>query len=272
MYKRIENMFIKTKQEKRSALGIFITAGDPDYKNSELILEALAQNGADFIELGMPFSDPMADGPAIQASSLRAIKNKINLTKTLKLAKNFRKKFHNIPIVLMGYYNPIYIYGNKKFISESYKSGVDGLIIVDLPPEEDQELYDIAKSGGIDFIRLIAPTTTGDRLSFVLNKSSGFLYYVSIAGITGTKSANIKSIEKSLSRIRKIKKLPIATGFGIKNSKQAREIGHLSDAIVIGSAIIEFIQKAVKTKTFDPDIMINNIGKFCRKISLALKN
>ena len=269
---RIKNMFEITRNQKRSAFGTFLTAGDPNIKISEKLLEILADNNVDFFEIGMPFSDPMADGPAIQASSLRSIKNGINLDKTFKIVKNFRKKFPKIPVILMGYYNPIYIYGNKKFLVECEKIGIDGLIIVDLPPEEDQELYDLTKNLKVAFIRLITPTTKGNRLKSILKKASGFVYYVSVAGITGTKTAKNSSIKKSLSEIRKFTKLPIVTGFGIKTPEQAKEIGKVSDAIVIGSKIIGLIEISLNSKKFDTEKMFNEISKFCKRISISLKN
>ena len=269
---RIKKMFEITSNEKRSAFGTFLTAGDPNIETSEKLLQILAENDVDFIEIGMPFSDPMADGPAIQASSLRSIKNGISLEKTFKIVKNFRKKFANIPVILMGYYNPIYIYGNKKFLEKCEKNGVDGLIIVDLPPEEDQELYDLTKNLEIDFIRLITPTTKGNRLKLILKEASGFVYYVSVAGITGTKIAKNSSIKKSLVEIRKFTKLPIVTGFGIRSPEQAKEIGKISDAIVIGSKIIGFIENSINSKKMDTNKMFNEISKFCKRISFSLKN
>ena len=189
MNNRISQCFVRAKTDNRAVLGIFVSAGDPSAEASAAILDNLVENGADFIELGMPFSDPMADGPAIQAASLRAIKQGMTLAKTLDMAKSFRARHPDTPLILMGYYNPIYMYGKDAFIKDALAVGVDGLIIVDLPPEEDSELCDDARTAGLSFIRLVTPTTLGDRLPVVLEKADGFVYYVAIAGITGTKSA-----------------------------------------------------------------------------------
>ena len=221
---RISNLFHKLKQIQRSGLGIFITAGDPNIKISQWILNGLPQNGADFIELGMPFSDPMADGPVIQASSLRALNAGMNLSKILLMVKNFRKKNNYTPIILMGYYNPIFNFGVEKFVRESKIAGVDGFIVVDLPPEEDKEFFDPVSKSGLDFIRLITPTTDAKRLKIVLKRSSGFLYYVTITGTTGTKKAPIKDIKSSLSLIKEFSDLPVAVGFGITTKKHGELI------------------------------------------------
>ena len=268
---RISNLFQKLKQYKRSGLGIFITAGDPNIKISQWILNELPQNGADFIELGMPFSDPMADGPVIQASSLRALNAGINLSKILLMIKNFRKKNNYTPIILMGYYNPIFIYGVEKFVRESKNAGVDGFIIVDLPPEEDNEFFDPVSKSGLDFIRLITPTTDAKRLKIVLKKSSGFLYYVTITGTTGTKKAPIKDIKSSLSLIKEFSDLPVAVGFGITTKKQISEISEIADSAVVGSHIVKFIENSYSEHNSKDDSTIIKIQNEVKHLSSGIK-
>ncbi len=238
---RISRRFKALKADGRAGLVTFVTAGDPDLGTSREILLGLPEAGADLIELGMPFSDPMADGPAIQASSLRALKNGMTLKKTLELVADFRKRDDATPVVLMGYYNPIYIYGVDDFVADARKAGVDGLIIVDLPPEEVVELWQPAHDAGIDFIFLTAPTSDDARLPVIIERASGFVYYVSITGITGTRSADITDVGKSIKRIRKHTDLPIAVGFGIKTPDQAAEIASVADAVVVGSALVDVI-------------------------------
>jgi len=238
---RIETVFAQAKEQGRGTLGVFITAGDPDMETSGRILDAVVESGADIIEFGMPFSDPMADGPAIQASSLRALKNGMTLAKTLEMARRFRQKHAATPLILMGYFNPIYIYGVDKFLDEAVTAGVDGLIVVDLPPEEDQELCLPAKAAGLRFIRLVTPTSDEARLPAVLAEASGFVYYVSITGITGTKSAAGASIAEAYKRVRGFTDLPIVTGFGIRTPEAAAEAANLSDGAVVGSAVVDII-------------------------------
>ena len=244
MSKRLAASFTKAKKENRGVLGIFVSAGDPDTNTSIKILDGLVKSGVDMIELGMPFSDPMADGPAIQAASLRALKSGMNLKGSLEIASQFRKKHAHTPLILMGYYNPIYRYGVELFLKDSQAAGVDGLIIVDLPPEEDSELCDLNQNSELDFIRLITPTTLGDRLPFVLEKASGFIYYVSIAGITGTKSAQMESISSAINRIKQVSDLPVVTGFGIRTAEQAAHIASLGDGAIVGSAVVEIIAES----------------------------
>ena len=248
-----------------------MSAGDPSAEASAAILDKLVENGADMIELGMPFSDPMADGPAIQAASLRAIKKGMTLARTLNMAKSFRARHPNTPLVLMGYYNPIYIYGKDAFITDALAAGVDGLIIVDLPPEEDSELCDDASTAGLSFIRLVTPTTLGDRLPLVLKKAGGFIYYVSIAGITGTKSAEKNSITAAVTRIREESSLPAVTGFGIRTAEQAAEIARISDGVVVGSAMVSIVEHACAEDTLDTEKLVNSVGKYCRSLSEAMK-
>ena len=238
---RIAKAFEKAKSEGRAALGLFITAGDPDLKTSEEILLGLPDQGVDFVELGMPFSDPMADGPSIQAGSLRALKGGTKLGNVLEMAKTFRAHHPETPLILMGYYNPIYIYGVERFIADAVDAGVDGMIMVDLPPEEDEEFCLPAREAGLDFIRLITPTTDDDRMPVVLKNSSGFVYYVSITGITGTRSASASSIADAMARIRSASDLPAVVGFGIKTKAQVAEAAQLADGVVVGSAIVDQI-------------------------------
>ena len=268
---RISNLFQKLKQYKRSGLGIFITAGDPNIKISQWILNELPQNGADFIELGMPFSDPMADGPVIQASSLRALNAGTNLSKILLMVKNFRKKNNYTPIILMGYYNPIFIYGVDKFDRESKNAVVDGFIIVDLPPEEDQEFFDPVSKSGLDFIRLITPTTDAKRIKIVLKKSSGFLYYVTITGTTGTKKAPIKDIKSSLSLIKEFSDLPVAVGFGITTKKQISEISEIADSAVVGSHIVKFIENSYSENNSQDESTVIKIQNEVKHLSSGIK-
>lgn len=241
MTTRISNAFAKAKAEDRGVLGVFVTAGDPDADTSASILDALVDSNVDMIELGMPFSDPMADGPAIQAASLRALKGGMTLAGTLDIATAFRQRHSDTPLILMGYYNPIYIYGVDRFLAAAVTAGVDGLIIVDLPPEEDDELCIPARDAGLDFIRLVTPTSNADRLPTVLGSASGFVYYVAITGITGTASAAGDTISAAYKRISAVTDLPVVTGFGIRTPAQAREAASRSDGAVIGSAVVEII-------------------------------
>ncbi|MBO6519068.1 MAG: tryptophan synthase subunit alpha [Rhodospirillales bacterium] len=238
---RITRRFAQLRAEGRAGLVTFTTAGDPDTETSVKILEGIAEAGADMIEIGVPFSDPMADGPAIQASSLRAIKGGMSLRKTLGIVAEYRKKDDETPIVLMGYYNPIYIYGVDAFLADAKKAGVDGLIVVDLPPEEEGELCLPALDAGVNFIYLTAPTTTDARLPRVLEHASGFVYFVSITGITGTRSAQATDVAGHVARIKAKTDLPVAVGFGIRTPEQAAEIAGVADAAVVGSALVDQI-------------------------------
>ncbi len=238
---RIATRFEALKAEGRGGLVTFLTAGDPDLETSREILFGLSNAGADIIELGMPFSDPMADGPAIQASSLRALKNGMTLKKTLDLVADFRQQDTETPVALMGYYNPIYIHGVEAFVTDAKAAGVDGLIIVDLPPEEVDELWGPARDAGIDFIFLTAPTSDDARLPVIVERASGFVYYVSITGITGTKSADVVDVKAAVDRLRRHTDLPIGVGFGIKTPEQAAETASVADAAVVGSALVNII-------------------------------
>lgn len=242
---RIDRRFAALKKEGRAALVCFITAGDPDLETSSAILNGLPKAGADVIELGMPFSDPMADGPAIQASSLRALKAGHTMRKTLDMVRAFRKTDADTPIVLMGYYNPIYVYPNEAFLDDAVAAGVDGLIVVDVPPEADDELCLPAVARGLNFIRLATPTTDDNRLKTVLKNTSGFLYYVSITGITGAASANPDDVQLQVARLKRATTLPVAVGFGVKTPEQARAIGETADGVVVGSALVRAIEASL---------------------------
>ena len=240
---RIASTFSRLSKEHRAGLVTFITAGDPNLQTSLEILQRLPSAGADIIEIGMPFSDPMADGPAIQAASLRSLANGGSLRATLEMVRAFRERNQTTPLILMGYFNPIYQYGTTQFVNDAANAGVDGLIMVDLPPEEDDELCDPARTAGLHWIRLVTPTTNESRLSDVLANSSGFVYYVSIAGITGTQSAAAASIEKAVHHIKAKSDLPVAVGFGIKTREQVKEIGNIAEGVVVGSAIVNEIEQ-----------------------------
>src|SRR5260221_12880129 len=241
MTTRIDRRFADLKAQGRAALVTFVTAGDPDYETSLKIIKGLPKAGADVIEFGMPFTDPMADGPAIQAAGLRALKSGQTLKKTLKLVREFRKEDKDTPVVLMGYYNPIYVHGVDKFLTDAKAAGADGLIIVDLPPEEDQELCLPAMKAGLNFIRLATPTTDDKRAPRVFQNTSGFVYYVSVLGITGTKAPDLKSVKANVRRLRKHTSLPIAVGFGVKTAEQARTIALDADGVVVGSALVNAV-------------------------------
>ena len=271
MASRISKVFKDLSLNNRSAFIPYITAGDPDIELSQLILESLPLGGADIIEVGMPFSDPMADGPSIQESSLRSLNNGHDMNKTLKMIEDFRIKDYETPIVLMGYFNPILQFGIKSFINRCDKIGIDGLIVVDLPIEHSDEICIPAQESGIDFINFITPTTDKDRLLKILKVSSGFLYFVSIAGITGTKATNNKIIKEMIKEVKKSTDLPVGVGFGIKNSDQVKEISNFSDAIVVGSAIVNEIN-SLKIKNLDNDMIVKNIIDFLLALSHPLKS
>ncbi|TPL93671.1 tryptophan synthase subunit alpha [Mesorhizobium sp. B2-3-12] len=255
MTTRIDRRMAKLKVEGRPALVTYFMGGDPDYDTSLSIMKALPKAGADVIEMGMPFSDPMADGPAIQAAGLRALKGGQTLVKTLKLASDFRAGDDETPIVLMGYYNPIYIYGVDRFLVDAKASGIDGLIVVDLPPEMDEELCIPALKAGINFIRLATPTTDDKRLPKVLQNTSGFVYYVSMTGITGAALADTGKVASAVKRIKGHTDLPVCVGFGVKTAEQARVIGANADGVVVGTAIVNAVANVLGPKgekTADP--------------------
>ncbi len=269
---RIERQFTKIRAAGKGGLITFITAGDPDFDTSLALLKNLPEAGADIVELGMPFSDPMADGPAIQAANLRALHNGMTLQRTLELIRLFRSTNDQTPLVLMGYYNPIYHFGREKFLQQAAAAGVDALIIVDLPPEEDAELCDLAMPAGIRWIRLATPTTLGTRLPQVANKASGFLYYVSIAGVTGTGSAAQQDIAAAIERLREHTDLPIGVGFGIKTQEQVININRYADAAVVGSAIIEKIRLHLDADDKARPELIEQVTKFVATLAAPLKS
>ncbi|MGA7163005.1 MAG: tryptophan synthase subunit alpha [Pseudolabrys sp.] len=245
MSTRVDKRFAALKAEGRAALVTFIMAGDPDYDTSLAIAKALPKAGADIIEIGMPFTDPMADGPAIQAAGLRALKSGQGMTRTLSLVREFRKDDDLTPVILMGYYNPIYIYGSERFLTDAKAAGVDGLIVVDLPPEEDEELCLPALKAGLNFIRLATPTTDDKRLPKVLTNTSGFVYYVSVTGVTGTAAPDTSKVTGAVARIKRHTRLPVAVGFGVKTAEQARAIAEGADGVVVGSALVDAMFKSL---------------------------
>ncbi|NGR07277.1 tryptophan synthase subunit alpha [bacterium SGD-2] len=252
---RIDDLFARLKQEGRPALVTYFMGGDPDYETSLAIMKALPKAGADIIELGMPFSDPMADGPAIQAAGLRALKGGQTLARTLKMAEEFRREDNTTPIVMMGYYNPIYIYGVDRFLADARAAGIDGFIVVDLPPEMDEELCIPALKAGHNFIRLATPTTDDNRLPKVLENTSGFVYYVSMTGITGSALSDTAKVKDAVARIKSHTDLPVCVGFGVKTAEQARVIGASADGVVVGTAIVNAVANVLGPdgqKTADP--------------------
>ncbi|TAM95933.1 MAG: tryptophan synthase subunit alpha [Rhizobiaceae bacterium] len=252
---RIDRRFEKLRREGRPALVTYFMGGDPDYETSLSIMKALPKAGADIIELGMPFSDPMADGPAIQAAGLRALRGGQTLVKTLDMARDFRRADNETPIIMMGYYNPIYIYGVDRFLKDAVEFGIDGLIVVDLPPEMDAELCLPALKAGINFIRLATPTTDDRRLPRVLQNTSGFVYYVSMTGITGSALPETSRIGEAVRRIKAHTDLPVCVGFGVKTAEQARAVGQSADGVVVGTAVVNAIANVLGPKgkmTADP--------------------
>ena len=263
---RLQSRFAELKQQNRAALVTFVTAGDPDYASSLEILKGLPAAGADVIELGMPFTDPMADGPAIQLANIRALAAKQNLPKTLQMVREFRATDSRIPLVLMGYYNPIFAYGVERFIADAKEAGVDGLIIVDLPPEHNDELCDPAQAAGIDFIRLTTPTTDDQRLPTVLNGSSGFVYYVSVAGVTGAGAATMDHVEQAVARLRRHTDLPLCIGFGIRTPEHAAEVARRADGVVVGSALVDQVAKAES-----PAQAIDGVLSLCAQLAEGVR-
>jgi len=242
---RLSEAFARLKKEGRAAFVPFITAGDPDMETSFAILQQLPASGADVIELGMPFTDPMADGPAVQASSVRALKAGATMAKVLKMVEKFRKTDKTTPIVLMGYYNPIHAYGTARFARDVAAAGVDGLIVVDLPIEEDEVLRVPAKVQGVDLIRFVTPTTDDARLKRIAADASGYLYYVSVAGVTGTKAVPEDEVRDALARVKAVTDLPCTVGFGIRNVQQADAIARVADGVVVGSAIVSKVAENI---------------------------
>jgi tryptophan synthase alpha chain len=268
---RIKARFDKLKAENRAAFIPFIMAGDPDLEASLALLKKLPSAGADLIELGVAFTDPMADGPAIAAAGLRALKSGQTLRKTLEMVRSFRAGDDETPIILMGYYNPFYSYGPQKFVADAKEAGVDGLIIVDLPPEEDAELCLPARAAGLDFIRLATPTTDDERLPAVVRNTSGFVYYVSVAGITGKAAGEKAAVKAALDRLRAASGLPAAVGFGIKTGEKAREFAVFADAVVVGSALVDEFAKALEASPGDADNGVNAVLRLAQDISGAIR-
>ncbi|KAF0231643.1 MAG: tryptophan synthase alpha [Beijerinckiaceae bacterium] len=272
MTSRIPARFAKNAAAGRASLVTFVTAGDPDPVTSLALVKALPSAGADVIELGMPFSDPMADGPAIQWSSMRALKAGMTLKGTLALVTEFRKDNAETPIVLMGYYNPIYIYGVEKFLLDAVKAGVDGLIVVDLPPEEDAELCLPAMKAGLNFIRLATPTTDDKRLPKVLGNTSGFVYYVSINGITGTATPDFGQVSSAVARIKRHTKLPVAVGFGVKAPEHAAAIAEGADGVVVGSALVEAIRTSLDADGKATEKTVSAVTSIVSGLAGAIRN
>lgn len=268
---RIATRFAALATEGRPGLVTFITAGDPDGATSLAILKALPEAGADVIELGVPFTDPMADGPAIQAAGLRALRNGQTLARTLEMVRAFRAGDDATPIILMGYYNPIYIYGVERFLGDARAAGVDGLIVVDLPPEEDDELCLPALAAGLDFIRLATPTTDEKRLPAVLRHTAGFVYYVSITGITGSATPDAALVSQAVTRIKKHTDLPVAVGFGVRTPEQARAIAAGADAVVVGSALVEAVRTSLDAEGAATPQTAETVLSLVRDLSAAVR-
>ena len=263
---RLQSRFAQLKEQNRAALVTFVTAGDPNYAASLAILKGLPAAGADVIELGMPFTDPMADGPAIQLANIRALAAKQNLAKTLQMVREFRAEDSSTPLVLMGYFNPIHHYGVPRFIADAKEAGVDGLIVVDLPPEHNVDLCDPAQAAGLDFIRLTTPTTDDARLPKVLGGSSGFVYYVSVAGVTGAGSATLEHLQQAVARLRRHTELPISVGFGIRTAEHAAEVARLADGVVVGSALVDRIAKAENDQQ-----AVDGVLGLCRQLAEGVR-
>ncbi len=266
MSERIEQRFARIKTENRAALIPFIMGCDPDAKTTTALLDTLASSGADLIEIGMPFSDPMADGPVIQAAGLRALRSGATIKGILDIVSGFRKTNADTPLILMGYFNPVYRYGMEKFCRDAISAGVDGLILVDLPPEEEDEMRPFLSASGLKLIRLIAPTSGDDRLKVLSKSASGFVYYISITGITGAKTANVASLQDKISHLRQFTKLPVVVGFGIKTAQQVREFAPFSDAVVVGSALVEIISKEKNTEA-----CVQAAKRFMTELAAGLK-
>lgn len=269
---RLEARFAALRAEGRGGLVTFVTAGDPNIELSVEILAGLPAAGADVIELGMPFTDPMADGPAIELASGRALAAGQNMVRTLEMVATFRKTDNETPIVLMGYYNPIYAYGPEKFAADAGSAGVDGMIIVDLPPEEEAEFSIPARAAGIDMIRLVAPMTTDERITTLVENASGFVYYVSVRGITGTSSATVSDIASNVARIRKQTDLPIAVGFGIRTQSQAADVAEVADAAVVGTAIVEQVAGALDDHGVPVGDVVGNTLGYVSQLAEAVRS
>jgi len=261
---RLATTFQSLKAKGRTALVSYIAAGDPNQSIGQDLLNALPDAGIDIIELGVPFTDPMADGPTVEAAHIRALASGMSVAKVLEMVRHFRMTNTTTPIVLMGYYNPIYIYGGAKFAKDASAAGVDGVLIVDLPPEEDGEIKGDLKEAGIDLIRLITPTSEGDRLKKLVKDASGFLYYVSIAGVTGTASIDTNAVAKKVKEIKSVTDLPVAVGFGIRTIEDAKAVAEVADGVVIGSAFVKIIEKTEQNQ------IVNDVVKTVRTYADAL--
>jgi tryptophan synthase alpha chain len=268
---RIDRRFAELKKEGRAALVTFTMAGDPDHATSVAILKALPKAGADVIELGMPFTDPMADGPAIQAAGLRALNAGQNMKKTLAAVRDFRTGDDTTPLVLMGYYNPIYIYGVERFLADAKAAGVDGLIVVDLPPEEDSELCLPAMKAGLNFIRLATPTTDDKRLPAVLTNTSGFVYYVSITGITGAAAPDAQKVTAAVARIKRHTSLPVCVGFGVRTADHARAIAAGADGVVVGSALVEAVRQSLGPDAKPSSASVTAVTDLARALAAGVR-
>jgi tryptophan synthase alpha chain len=269
---RIEARFAALRAEGRGGLVTFVTAGDPDTELSTEILAGMPAAGADIIELGMPFTDPVADGPAIELAAGRALAGGHNMVRTLAMVRGFRETDNETPIVLMGYYNPIYAYGPERFAADAGSAGVDGLIVVDLPPEEEAEFSVPVRAVGMDMIRLVAPTTTDERIATLVENASGFVYYVSVRGITGSSSAAAGDIESNVARIRKQTDLPIAVGFGIRTPTQAADVAGVADAAVVGTAIVEKVAGALNEQNVPAGDVVEDTLGYVSQLAEAVRS
>ncbi len=269
---RIDRRFAALQEEGRAALVTFTMAGDPDRDTALAILQALPDAGADVIELGMPFTDPMADGPAIQAAGLRALKAGQDLKRTLALVRDFRRGDGATPVVLMGYYNPIYVYGPERFLADAKAAGVDGLIVVDLPPEEDAELCLPALKTGLNFIRLATPTTDNKRLPAVLKNTSGFVYYVSITGITGAAAPDPAKVKDAVARIKRHTELPVCVGFGVRTAEQARAIAQTGDGVVVGSALVDAVRQSLGADGKATKATVSAVTQLVRSLARGVRD
>ena len=272
MTTRIDTRFAELKAEGRAALVTFYMGGDPDPETSLKVIKALPNAGADLIEIGMAFTDPMADGPTIQAAGLRALSKGITLEKTLGIVRDFRKDDDKTPIILMGYFNPIYIYGVEKFLVDAKSAGVDGLIVVDCPPEEDDELCKPALKAGLNFIRLATPTTDEKRLPKVLQNTSGFVYYVSIAGITGAARPDPQKVGASVARIKSHTNLPVAVGFGVRTAADAAEIAKVADGVVVGSALVDAVRHSLHADGRPTELTVGSVVAIVEDIAKGIRS
>jgi tryptophan synthase alpha chain len=272
MTQRISNIFASAKRENRAVLVTYVMAGDPDPATAQALVDALPLAGADIIELGMPFSDPMADGETIQQAGLRALKAGMSLAGTLETARKFRLKNQTTPLVMMGYYNPIYIYGVDKFLKDALASGIDGLIVVDLPPEMDDELCIPALEAGVAFIRLATPTTDDQRLPKVLKNTSGFVYYVSMTGITGGKIADYSKVTDAVARIKRHTPLPVAVGFGVKTADDAATIAKVADGVVVGTALINALKATLTSDDQATKTTVSAVTDLVSSLAKAIRN